>query len=368
LRRGRWRARFSILLSPVRFGYPILSLITTHQLDSQGHFPLKAEEPKKAQEGEKNGKEIFSFSSRSSEFTMNASYLELLENGQLTERVQEAEALFTHCTCCGWECRLDRRVKVGICRTGVQARLASYGPHMGEEAPLRGWRGSGTIFFAGCNLRCQYCQNDDISQTRGGEEVTPQKLAAVMLELQRSGCHNINFVSPTHVIFSILAAVEIAARNGLTIPLVYNTGGYDTLEALRLLDGVIDIYMPDMKYASAQIGLKYSKVRNYPQLNRAAVKEMHRQVGDLQLDENGLARRGLLVRHLVLPHGLAGTEEIVGFLVAEISPNTYLNVMDQYHPAWLAKQYSRLSRRITTEEYRQAVELARQAGLARLDA
>lgn len=276
--------------------------------------------------------------------------------------------MFTHCTCCGWECRVDRQVKQGVCRTGMQARLASYGPHHGEEAPLRGWRGSGTIFFAGCNLRCQYCQNFDISQTRGGEAVTPEKLAAAMLELQEMGCHNINLVSPTHVIYPILAAVEIAARNGLTIPLVYNTGGYDSLETLRLLDGVIDIYMPDMKYASAQISLKYSKVRHYPAINQAAIHEMYRQVGDLQLDERGLARRGLLVRHLILPYGLAGTDEIVRFLAEEISPNTYLNLMDQYHPAWLARQYPRLARPVTANEYQQAIGLAHQAGLTRLDA
>jgi putative pyruvate formate lyase activating enzyme len=298
---------------------------------------------------------------------MKAAYLALLANGQLAERVQQAQALFACCTCCGCNCQVDRAVKHGVCRTGMQARLASYGPHHGEEAPLSGWRGSGTVFFAGCNLRCQYCQNHDISQTRRGEAVTPDQLAAILLHLQASGCHNINFVSPTHVLYPILAAVEIAARNGLTLPLVYNTGGYDTLEALRLLEGVVDIYMPDMKYASERAGLNDSKVRNYPQVNQAAVKEMHRQVGDLQTDEHGIAQRGLLVRHLVLPHGLAGTQAVVRFLADEISPNTYVNLMDQYHPAWLAQQHPKLARRITANEFQQALAWAQQAGLARLD-
>jgi putative pyruvate formate lyase activating enzyme len=238
---------------------------------------------------------------------------------------------------------------------------------MGEEDPLRGWRGSGTIFFTRCNLRCQYCQNHDISQTDSGDEVEPDKIARMMLELQSLGCHNINFVSPSHVVPQILAAVLIAAQAGLQIPLVYNTGGYDSLAMLRLLDGVIDIYMPDMKYSDPEKARRYSKIRNYPQVNQSAVKEMHRQVGDLQVDQKGVAQRGLLVRHLVLPAGIAGTEEIVRFLCDEISPHTYLNLMDQYHPAYKSASYPELNRRLTNQEYQSAVDAAVSAGLQRLD-
>lgn len=238
---------------------------------------------------------------------------------------------------------------------------------MGEENPLRGWRGSGTIFFARCNLHCQYCQNYDISQRDTGDEVDPQDLAAMMLELQSIGCHNINFVSPSHVIPQILAGVLVAAQAGLRLPLVFNTGGYDSLEMLALLDGVFDIYMPDMKYGSAQIARYYSKIPHYPEVNQAAVKEMHRQVGDLQLDEQGLAIRGLLVRHLVLPNNLAGTDTVMQFLADEISKNTYLNLMDQYHPAFKASQYSKLKRSITSQEYQQALQAAHSAGMYRLD-
>jgi putative pyruvate formate lyase activating enzyme len=238
---------------------------------------------------------------------------------------------------------------------------------MGEEKPLSGWRGSGTIFFTRCNLRCQYCQNHDISQTNNGEEIEPNGLANIMLELQSHGCHNINLVSPTHVAPQIIAAVLIAAQNGMRLPLVYNTGGYDSLAMLKILDGIIDIYMPDMKYANANVALKYSKIRNYPRVNQTGVREMHRQVGDLQLDEQGIANRGLLVRHLILPHNVAGTPAVVRFLAEEISPNTYLNLMDQYHPCFNARLYPRLVRSITPQEYQTAVHLAREAGLARLD-
>jgi putative pyruvate formate lyase activating enzyme len=295
-------------------------------------------------------------------------YLSLAEGGELTERVRRAYEHLRRCDVCAWECGTDRSGgHVGVCRTGELAQVSSYGPHMGEEDPLRGWHGSGTIFFTRCNLRCQYCQNFDISQMNAGEPVEPNRLAEYMLELQKAGCHNINFVSPSHVGPQILAAVAIAAQAGLRLPLVYNTGGYDSLRMLELLDGVIDIYMPDMKYASAQIARYYSKIPHYPEVNRAAVKEMHRQVGDLQIDGRGLAQRGLLVRHLVLPHGLAGTAEVVRFLAEEISKDTYLNLMDQYRPAFNARRFPKLVRPITWEEYREAVRLAKAAGLERLD-
>lgn len=299
-------------------------------------------------------------------------YLTLLHSGELQRRVAQAYEHLSHCDLCGWECKVDRQAGVlGVCRTGALARVSSYGAHLGEEDPLRGWRGSGTIFFARCNLRCQYCQNHDISQTDAGELAEPGALAEIMLELQEMGCHNINLVSPSHVVAQILAATLIAAQAGLRLPLVYNTGGYDSLVALSLLDGVIDIYMPDMKYASPQTARVNSKIPRYPQINQAAVKEMHRQVGDLQIDERGLARRGLLVRHLVLPHGLAGTPEIVRFLAEHISPNTYLNLMDQYRPEYNVRstpnQFPKLSRPTTRQEYVAAVEMAHAAGLHRLD-
>jgi putative pyruvate formate lyase activating enzyme len=295
-------------------------------------------------------------------------YLALAASSELAHRVKEAYARLAACDLCPRGCLVDRLVgELGVCRTGERARVSSFGPHLGEEDPLRGWRGSGTIFFTRCNLHCQYCQNADISQTDDGDLLEPEELAAIMLQLQVHGCHNINLVSPTHVVPQILAAVLIAAAAGLRLPLVYNTGGYDAVPTLMLLDGVIDIYMPDMKYAGATAGQRYSKVSEYPQHNRAAVREMHRQVGDLVVDERGLATRGLLVRHLVLPNALAGTAETVRFLAREISPNTYLNVMAQYRPAHHACEYPELSRPATRDEYRAAVRLALDAGLRRLD-
>jgi putative pyruvate formate lyase activating enzyme len=245
--------------------------------------------------------------------------------------------------------------------------VASYGPHHGEEDPLRGWRGSGTIFFGWCNLRCIFCQNADISQRSCGHEVDAAELATVMLSLQASGCHNINFVSPSHVISQILDALLLATEVGLKIPLVYNTGGYDSLEALQLLDGVIDIYMPDMKYSDPAIARRLSKIGNYPQRNQEAVLEMHRQVGDLHMDQNGVAQRGLLVRHLVLPEGLSGTAQIVQFLSEQISPDTYLNLMDQYRPAYEARKLDSINRTIKRSEYLEAIRMAEDAGLRRLD-
>jgi putative pyruvate formate lyase activating enzyme len=299
-------------------------------------------------------------------------YIKLVHSGELQDRVAAAFLHLANCDLCAWECQVDRQAGgLGVCRSGVKARLRSYGPHLGEEDALRGWRGSGTIFFVRCNMRCQFCQNYDISQNDTGEELEPDGLAAIMLELQDLGCHNINLVSPSHIVPQILAAVWIAAEKGLRLPVVYNTGGYDSLSALRLLDGVIDIYMPDMKYASQQIARKYSKTPHYPQSNQAAVKEMYKQVGNLQIDVQGLAKRGLLIRHLVLPYDLAGTAEIVHFLAEEISPDTYLNLMDQYHPAFNVSQYPnqfpKLRRPVTSQEYQAALQLAQEAGLHRID-
>lgn len=294
-------------------------------------------------------------------------YLALQQQGELAQRALQALEHLSCCDLCGWNCRKDRNSGLGVCLTGMQARVSSFGPHHGEERPLSGWNGSGTIFFSRCNLRCVYCQNFEISQSLAGSLVDAQELAAMMLALQATGCHNINLVSPTHVVPQILTGLALAASAGLRLPLVYNTGGYDSLQALALLDGVVDIYMPDMKYSRATLAKQYSRIRDYPQINQSAVREMHRQVGDLVLDESGIAERGLLVRHLVLPGGIAGTEQIVRFLADEISTDTYLNLMDQYRPSYLAHQFPQLNRRLRPGEYHKAVEAAHAAGLHRLD-
>ena len=296
-----------------------------------------------------------------------AVYLSLFRSGELKQRVEAAYERFHACDFCGHTCNVDRYESTGTCKTGVRASVASFAPHFGEEDPLRGHQGSGTIFFARCNMHCQYCQNYDISQRGRGRKVEPEELAQMMLSLQERGCHNINVVSPTHVVAPILKAVLIAARSGLRLPLVWNTGGYDSQATLQLLDGVVDIYMPDMKYADREFGRQYSKVDEYPAVNQAAVKEMHRQVGDLTMDKRGVALRGLLVRHLVLPEGLAGTAEITRFLAEEVSRDTYINVMDQYRPCYRAGDLPPLNRRITRAEYEEAVQQTLEAGLHRFD-
>ncbi len=284
----------------------------------------------------------------------------------LKERASSALALLASCQICPRRCQVDRlNDERGYCRTGRWARVASYAPHYGEEPPLVGHSGSGTIFFSGCNLSCVFCQNWDISQEDQGHEVKAEELAKMMLALQDGGCHNINLVTPTHVVPQILEALVLAREEGLSVPLVYNSGGYDSAEALRLLDGIIDIYMPDAKYGQDGPALKYSAAPGYTTVNKAALKEMHRQVGDLQLDEEGIALQGLLVRHLVLPADAAGTEEVVRFISQEISVHTYLNVMAQYHPEYQACRYPELSRAITAREYAQALGLAQRAGLVR---
>jgi len=298
----------------------------------------------------------------------NPGYLSLLKSSALEKRAAAALSHLASCDVCPMECGVDRtRDELGVCQTGRLAQVSSYGPHPGEERPLSGKRGSGTIFFARCNLRCVFCQNADISQSSVGQAVSAGELAGLMLELQQMGCHNVNLVSPSHIVPQILEALLIAAQQGLTLPIIYNSGGYDSLEMLTLLDGVVDIYMPDMKYSDPDRANQYSGVRDYPQVNQAAVLEMHRQVGDLQLDEDGIAQSGLLVRHLVLPHGLADSERIFQFLAEEVSKNVYLNIMAQYRPAYKAYQIPKLSRRLKPKEYREAVRLAKQFGLNRLD-
>jgi putative pyruvate formate lyase activating enzyme len=298
------------------------------------------------------------------------SYLALAGTGELEERIARACELLVSCTVCPRHCSVDRtRGDLGYCRGGLLPKVSSSGPHFGEEPPLVGRHGSGTIFLAGCNMACAFCQNYGISQCYHGEDVSCDHLARQMLVLQGMGCHNINFVSPSHFVPQILTAVGIAASGGLSIPLVYNSGGYDLPETVWLLDGVFDIYMPDAKYGSDEIALALSDAPEYTRYNRESMKEMHRQVGDLVI-EGGIAKRGLLIRHLVLPENLAGTEAVMEFIAGEISPDSYVNIMDQYRPTWKVLEeghplYPKLRRRITGKEYREAVEWAKSAGLHR---
>jgi putative pyruvate formate lyase activating enzyme len=296
-------------------------------------------------------------------------YLALHRSGALARRARGARARLARCDLCARYCRVDRlrSLRGVVCRTGARAVVHGYGPHHGEEDPLRGTRGSGTIFFSWCNLRCVYCQNWDISHRGEGREVEAGTLARMMLELADAGCHNVNLVSPSHVVAQILESLDLAAASGLALPLVYNTGGYDSPEALALLEGVVDIYMPDMKYGDGERARRYSSTRDYPSVNRAAVREMHRQVGDLVLDGRGIAKRGLLVRHLVLPGDIANTEAVVSFLAREISRDTYLNVMDQYRPCYRAAEFPEIARRPERREIEGALEAARRQGLWRFD-
>lgn len=295
-------------------------------------------------------------------------YLEACRSGRLRERIGAAVSLLERCRVCPHNCGVNRLVgEAGRCRTGREAIVSSYGPHFGEEAPLVGKHGSGTIFFANCNLTCLFCQNYSISQLGEGQKASAEELAGMMLALQAKGCHNVNLVSPTHVIPQILEALELAVQLGLHLPLVYNSGGYDSVQTLRMLDGIVDIYMPDMKYDDEGIARELSGIENYPEINRAAIKEMHRQVGDLEMNQDAVGQRGLLVRHLVLPHGLAGTRGVVDFLSKEISRNTYVNIMGQYHPCYRAFQVPSLGRGVSSSEFLEALVLAGEAGLSRLD-
>jgi len=247
--------------------------------------------------------------------------------------------------------------------------VSSYFPHFGEEDCLRGWRGSGTIFFSGCNLRCVFCQNFEISWRPQGAPAPPASLAAMMLELQAQGCHNINFVTPEHVVPEIVEALPLAVEGGLELPIIYNTSAYDSMESLELMDSIVDIYMPDFKYWDPVMGRKYSKVTDYPEVARRTIKEMHRQVGDLVINENGLATRGVLVRHLVMPGNIAGTREVLRWIARELSPTTYVNLMAQYYPAGKVSrtEYAEINRGVTARECQEALDEAWRAGLLRLD-
>lgn len=305
---------------------------------------------------------------RSDEF--EPAYLTLYRSGELQERVKKAVAGLADCRACPRDCGVNRlEDKTAVCKTGRYAIVSSHFPHFGEEDPLRGWNGSGTIFFSMCNLRCVFCQNFDISQIKSGLETHPERLAQMMLELENMGCHNINFVTPEHVVPQVLEGLLIAVEQGLRLPIVYNTSAYDALESLCLLDGVVDIYMPDFKMWDERRSLRYLKARDYPQAARRALKEMHRQVGVLKMDERGIAKRGVLVRHLVMPDEIADTEEIMRFLAEELSPDTYVNIMGQYRPAGKVngQKYEEINRRPTNQELREATKLAQKANLWRFD-
>lgn len=290
-----------------------------------------------------------------------------LSSGALSEKIQEAEEILKECTLCPRECRVDRtKDEMGFCRTGDKLFVSSWGPHFGEESPLVGKYGSGTIFLGNCNLGCLFCQNYSISHLGEGAEMSFERLADIMLALQQGSCHNINFVTPTHQMPMILKSLRVASGKGLNVPIVYNCGGYESLHAIKLLEGIVDIYMPDFKYIDPEMAKKYSYAEDYPEAAKAAIKEMHRQVGDLIIDK-GVALKGLLVRHLVLPEGIAGTAGVVKFIAEEISKDTYINIMDQYHPCYKAFDSPPLNRRIANKEYKEALRLAQEVGLKRID-
>lgn len=295
-------------------------------------------------------------------------YLKLTAQGELENRIEALFKKLEKCVLCPRKCGVNRlEDEKGVCKTGRKAVVSSFGPHFGEESPLVGHSGSGTIFFTFCNLGCVFCQNYDISHLGHGDRVEEKYLADVMLRLQRMGCHNINFVTPTHVVPQIVKALSFAIEKGLNLPLVYNSGGYDSVETLKILDGIFDIYMPDFKYSDPGVAKRFSNAPDYPEVAKTALKEMHRQVGDLQMDSQGIAQRGLLIRHLVLPDDLAGTSEAMKFISEELSVNSYVNVMNQYRPEYKAFEYPPLDRSITRDEFLKASMIARDKGIKRLD-
>ncbi len=300
--------------------------------------------------------------------TFEPAYIQTAGSGLLTEKAESSRVLLNRCVLCPRKCSVDRiSGETGVCKTGHLAVVSSIHAHFGEEAPLVGTNGSGTIFFTHCNLMCSFCQNYDISHEGLGREVSDAELAAMMLTLQEQGCHNINLVTPTHVVPQILSALEIAINKGLTVPIVYNSGGYDDVNTLKLLDGVIDIYMPDFKFWDAKLADTTCDAPNYPEIARHAVLEMHRQVGNLVIDKTGIARRGLLIRHLVLPDNLAGTRDIMKFIHDAVSPDTYVNVMAQYRPCGKAYKTPGLSKPLSAKEYKQALQTVKEEGITRLD-
>lgn len=300
--------------------------------------------------------------------SLRPGYIKLYESGELFKRISALREILSDCVLCPRECHVNRLIgKRGVCRTGVVPLVCSAHPHFGEEPPLTGWGGSGTIFLTNCNLRCVFCQNHEISQGGEGAEVSTDELSGMMVSLQRQGCHNINFVTPTHQVAAIVEALPRAVENGLSVPLVYNCGGYEETSALRLLDGIFDIYMPDIKYGDDVIAKRLSGVPDYVKKVKQAVIEMHRQAGDLVIDKNGVALRGLIIRHLVLPNGLAGTREVMRFIAKEVSPYSYVNIMDQYRPCHRAYDFPELARRVTADEFEEAVNMAKEEGIKRIE-
>jgi putative pyruvate formate lyase activating enzyme len=296
-------------------------------------------------------------------------YIETFKKGLLAKKIEAARNILTSCILCPRQCRVDRTAgETGVCKTGEKASVSSFNAHFGEEDPLVGTHGSGTIFFTHCNLLCIFCQNYDISHLGQGEEISDEQLADIMMWLQKKGCHNINFVTPSHVVPQILSALDIAVPKGLSLPLVYNTGGYDSVETLKLLDGVFDIYMPDFKFWDPAIANATCNAENYPEVAQKALLEMHRQVGDLVVNDRGLAKRGILLRHLVLPSGLSGTREVMRFVARQISKNTYVNIMAQYRPCGRAGEVKELSVHPSKTDYEAALQAAKEEGIERLDA
>jgi putative pyruvate formate lyase activating enzyme len=294
------------------------------------------------------------------------SYLALHRTGELNRRTERVRRLMEDCRLCPRRCRIDRmRGRTGFCRSGAMVRVYKFKVHHGEEPPISGTRGSGIVFFANCTLRCVYCQNAPMSHWGRGVDLSPDRLADIFLFLQNRGCHNLNLVTATHYLYPVLQALELAAERGLHLPIVWNTSGYESPELLQLLDGIVDIYLPDMKYADPEVARRYSAAPDYPAVNLSAVEEMFRQVGPLQLDPQSAARRGLIIRHLVLPHDLAGTEEIMRLIADRISRRVHVSLMSQYLPVWSARRDPLLNRPLTEQEYRRAVRALENAGLSR---
>ena len=298
--------------------------------------------------------------------TFKPAYLTLYEDGSLSARIDALYPLLNPCTVCARKCGVNRlNGEEGYCRAGIETVVSSVFAHFGEERPLVGIHGSGTIFLSNCNLRCQFCQNYDISHYENGKSVDAEELAGMMISLQSSGCHNINFVTPTHYTPQIVAALPLAIERGLNVPLVYNCGGYEAMETLQLLDGIFDIYMPDAKFGDERWAQKLCDAEDYFEVNKAALKEMFRQVGDLKMDTAGVATRGLLIRHLVMPNNVAGSVEIIDFIAANLSKETYVNIMSQYRPCYRAHEFKEIARRPTPKELLEVVEYARSKGLYR---
>lgn len=293
-------------------------------------------------------------------------YVGTRADGLLDQKIAELETLTSPCVLCPRQCRVNRTVgETGYCKAPYDLSVSSAFAHFGEEAPLIGTHGSGTIFLAHCNLKCAFCQNYDISIHGEGTPCSHEGLAGIMVALQERGCHNINLVTPTHYVPQIVKALSVAIDRGLSVPIVYNCGGYESLDVIRLLDGIVDIYMPDIKFLDSELSKRFCRAEDYPDVVKPVIKEMQKQVGDLELDPSGVAQRGLLIRHLVMPSCGEDTKTILRFIEDEVSENAFVNIMAQYHPCHNAEAYPEIARRITSSEYHEAIEYAQALGLAR---